>query len=249
MSCEGAADRSPDSCAADPERARTVNATAPATIAAAAAKRDVLTIYISTDYVFSGLPGDAPYSPSSPTAPPNLYGQTKWEGEKGVLEVTKGSDKVLGVVLRVPVLYGRADSSDASKSSIHSVLDGVYKAQEVKDGQAKMKVDDYAQRYPTATEDVGRVCADIARLYTSTSDTKLPSILHFSGRDKMTKYQMSEMFADILGFSLENCERHDPTKGEKEGEVKRPYDTCLLGGKELEDLGIDTSCMDFKGWW
>lgn len=50
------------------------------------------------DYVFDGT--SPPYVPSAATNPVNTYGQTKRDGELGVL----GVEGAKGVVLRVPVL-------------------------------------------------------------------------------------------------------------------------------------------------
>ena len=62
-------------------------------------------IYISTDYVFPGKPGEAPYDVDAEPSPPNLYGQTKLDGEKAMLEEMKKAGKEgWGVVMRVPVL-------------------------------------------------------------------------------------------------------------------------------------------------
>ena len=111
-------------------------------------------IYISTDYVFSGRQGDAPYEAHATPGPTNLYGQTKLDGEYAVLDEFKIAGKGgLGVVLRVPVLYGPAESP--AESAVNVLMDSVHKAQE--DG-AKIKMDHWALRYPTNTEDVGRVC-------------------------------------------------------------------------------------------
>lgn len=111
-------------------------------------------IYISTDYVFPGKPGDAPYEADAQPAPTNLYGQTKLDGEQVTLDEYKRAGKPgLGVVLRVPVLYG--DAETPAESAVNVLLDTVWKAQE--EG-AKIKMDHWALRYPTNTEDVGRVC-------------------------------------------------------------------------------------------
>jgi dTDP-4-dehydrorhamnose reductase len=83
-----------------------------------------------------------------------LYGQTKLDGEHAVLEEYDAAGKQgLGLVLRVPVLYGSAEMP--SESAVNVLLDAVWKAQE--DG-AKIKMEHWAIRYPTNTEDVGRVC-------------------------------------------------------------------------------------------
>ncbi|WP_421785300.1 dTDP-4-dehydrorhamnose reductase [Hyphobacterium sp.] len=64
--------------------ARALNETGPAALARAAAARRLPFVHISTDYVFNGL-GGAPYSEADETAPLNVYGQTKADGEAAVL--------------------------------------------------------------------------------------------------------------------------------------------------------------------
>lgn len=58
----------------------------------------------------------------------------------------------LGVVLRVPVLYGPTEKN--AESAVNVLMDTVLKVQ---DG-SKVKMDHWALRYPTNTEDVGRIC-------------------------------------------------------------------------------------------
>lgn len=67
-----AANRFPDSCTADPEAARKINVQASRALSEAAISAGALLIYISTDYVFSGRPGEAPYTTSSKPDPPNV---------------------------------------------------------------------------------------------------------------------------------------------------------------------------------
>jgi len=207
------------------------------------AERSILLIYISTDYVFPGTEGDAPYEITSTPKPPNLYGETKHEGEKAVLaEYEKTGKSGQAVVLRVPVLYGEGEPEE---SAIGVLVNSVWKAQE-KD--AKIKMDHWALRYPTNTEDVGRVLVDIAAKYLESEDaSKLPPILQFSSEDKFTKYEICQQFAEILGLPLDgmvaNTEGNDPNAS-----VQRPYD-CHLSTKALKDLGINVATMDFMGFW
>lgn len=103
--------------------------------------------------MFPGRPGDAPYEADAPTGPTNLYGQTKLDGEHAVLQEYKAAGRAgLGVVLRVPVLYG--DAEMPSESAVNVLMDVLWKAQE---GE-KVKMEHWALRYPTNTEDIGRVC-------------------------------------------------------------------------------------------
>jgi S-adenosylmethionine synthetase len=118
-----------------------------------AAARGILLIYISSDYVFPGTMGDAPYSASSTPQPTNLYGITKLDGEKAVLDAYKDAGKGgRGVVLRVPVLYGKAEKP--GESAVNVLVESVWKSQ-----KEEVKIDHWAKRFPTNTEDVGRVIA------------------------------------------------------------------------------------------
>ncbi|KAL1959926.1 hypothetical protein VTO42DRAFT_594 [Malbranchea cinnamomea] len=235
-----AANRFPDKCDQQPHLARKINVEATRALAQETASRGIFLIYISTDYVFPGRPGEAPYEADTQTEPPNIYGETKRDGERVVLEVTRESGT--GVVLRVPVLYGRVNSN--SESAVNVLVDAVWKAQ---DPNAGVKMDDWSQRYPTNTEDVGRVCHDIAVKYLGAEDRKsLPKILQFTSEDRMTKYEICETIAEILGVPLPGMIR--VKEGPKPGDVQRPYDTHL-STKALRDLGISVDTQDFKAWW
>lgn len=76
---------------------------------------------------------------------------------------------------------------------------------------------------------------------------KLPKVLQFSSEDKVTKYEICELFGDIMGLSIENIEPN--TQGnDPNASVQRPYD-CHLSTKALKDIGIDVWTQDFTGWW
>lgn len=184
-------------------------------LAEATSNQGILLIYISTDYVFPGKPGDAPYEADAKPAPTNLYGQTKLDGEKAILEATQ--EKGLGVVLRVPVLYGKAD--EPKESAINVLMDALWKSQE-KDAQVKM--DAWAQRYPTNTEDVARVCLDISTKYLDDPETRqrMPKVLQFSSEDRMTKYEICQQFADIMGLPLDGIVA-DKQGGDPKASVQR----------------------------
>ena len=202
LSLPGAANRFPDKCEADPDGARALNVEATSALVKAASSRGIFLIYISTDYVFPGREGEAPYEADSATAPPNLYGQTKLDGEHATLKETEHSR--LAVVLRVPVLYGPAEQD--SESAINVLMDVLRKAQS-KNAESAIAMDDWAQRYPTNTEDVGRVCKDIAAKYLEAKGEEarasLPRVLQFSSEDRMTKYAVCQMMAEFMGMRLD----------------------------------------------
>ncbi|KAI1821558.1 hypothetical protein F4861DRAFT_532862 [Xylaria intraflava] len=239
-----AANRFPDKCDRDPEGTRALNVTATESLASFCAARDILLIYISTDYVFSGKPGDAPYAADATPQPTNLYGQTKRDGELATLDTFKRLNKQgLGIVLRVPVLYG--DAEVPAESAVNVLMDTVWAAQKT---GAKIMMDHWALRYPTNTEDVGRVCLDVAVKYLNTVDrSALPHILQFSSEDKFTKYEICQAFSEIMGLPITAIEPitrgNDPSAG-----IQRPYDSHLSTAA-LKQIGINVSTQDFIAWW
>lgn len=89
---------------------------------------------------------------------------------------------------------------------------------------------------------------DVAATYLSIQDKAgLPRILQFSSEDRFTKYEICELFAQIMGLTLEgmepNAQGNDPNAS-----VQRPYD-CHLSTRALQELGIDVATQDFVGWW
>lgn len=159
-----------------------------------------------------------------------------------MLEETEAAN--LGLVLRVPVLYGTAE--EPKESAINVLMDSVWKAQ---DEDAKITMDDWAQRYPTNTEDVGRVCFDLGTRYLAAGDTRsnMPRVLHFSSEDKFTKFEICRLFADIMDLPLEGMQA-DKDGGGPNASIRRPYDTHL-SSQALRDLGINTQTQDFNAWW
>ncbi|GAA6027212.1 hypothetical protein JCM8097_002489 [Rhodosporidiobolus ruineniae] len=236
-----AAERRPDAVEQDPVAAQKLNIAVPSLLSSLSlsSQHPFFLVYISTDYVF---PGDAPqpdgYEPLDEPRPTNAYGESKLRGEDKVLVGLKDGGK--GCVLRVPVLYGPAESN--SESAINILLDSVRAAA----GGKSTKMDDWATRYPTHVEDIARVLVD---LVDKSQHTEIPSILHFSSQKLYTKYTISQLFASLHSPPLELGDNLvQVTEGPKPGETIRPRD-CHLSNREIEKLGIDTTTMDFEQWW
>ena len=75
-----------DRAESEPSLAGAVNGRAPGILAEEAKRRGALLIHYSTDYVFDGA-GTTPYPEEAPTAPLNVYGATKLEGEHAIAAV------------------------------------------------------------------------------------------------------------------------------------------------------------------
>ncbi|HEY9575313.1 MAG TPA: dTDP-4-dehydrorhamnose reductase [Lachnospiraceae bacterium] len=78
-----------------------VNAQGSKNIAKACRKNNLKMMYISTDYVFAGN-GQEPWKPEDETAPLNIYGQAKYQGE---VETTSNVDKHF--IIRTAWVFGK----------------------------------------------------------------------------------------------------------------------------------------------
>jgi len=94
-----------DAAETDEATAFTANVTAPAALAAAAARAGSKFVHVSTDYVF---PGDAtaPYDEAAATGPKSAYGRTKLAGEQAVF--TELPD---AYVVRTAWVYGASGAN------------------------------------------------------------------------------------------------------------------------------------------
>jgi dTDP-4-dehydrorhamnose reductase len=70
-----------DKAESEPDLVRTINALAPGVLAQEAQRANAWLVHYSTDYVFDGS-GDRPWLETDATAPLNVYGVTKLDGER-----------------------------------------------------------------------------------------------------------------------------------------------------------------------
>jgi dTDP-4-dehydrorhamnose reductase len=84
----------------EPDRAAAVNARAPGILAEEAKRIGAVLIHYSTDYVFDGA-HTSPYPESAATAPLNVYGATKLDGERAI-----GAVGGAALVFRTSWVYG-----------------------------------------------------------------------------------------------------------------------------------------------
>lgn len=74
-----------DAAESDQDRAALVNAEGPAQLAKSCQRSGIPLLHVSTDYVFGG-DADRPYEPADEPAPRTVYGRTKLDGERAVLD-------------------------------------------------------------------------------------------------------------------------------------------------------------------
>ena len=95
-----------DGAEREPDHARAVNVQGTRYVARAAETVQARLIYVSTDYVFDGLKSN-PYTEDDAPRPLNVYGLSKYEGERAVLELCRkpwwcgqpGSTELQGTIL------------------------------------------------------------------------------------------------------------------------------------------------------
>jgi len=90
-----------DGCESDREGCFAVNARGIENIALACRDRGIRVVHFSTDYIFDGRKG-SPYVEDDPGAPLNVYGESKLEGERLLMETTENA-----LLIRTSWLYGR----------------------------------------------------------------------------------------------------------------------------------------------
>ncbi|CAK5261976.1 unnamed protein product [Mycena citricolor] len=226
-----AAERRPDVAEKDPEAARKLNAAVPLHLAKLSKTLGFTLVYISTDYVFDGTA--PPYFPTSKPHPLQLYGETKLAGEEAVRDGNS-------VILRVPVLYGPAPNN--SDSAVNILLDVV------QDQSGKTyKMDHFATRYPTNVIDIANFLARLTGEFSLPEP--LPAIIHYSGAEPFTKYEMCLIFSKILGVPHAHIiPDAEPPSGA--GATTRPRN-CQLDTAATEDLGLEDGLglSLFEEWW
>ena len=131
-----------DRAEADPAGAWRVNASGPASLAAAAVRHDLTLVQVSTEYVFDGS-ATGPVPESAPLCPVNVYGASKAAGELAVRAVSRH------VVVRTSWLIG--DGANFARTMLGLAARGV--SPEV--------VDDQVGR-PTVASDLARALVALA---------------------------------------------------------------------------------------
>ncbi|KAI8822412.1 uncharacterized protein EV422DRAFT_523923 [Fimicolochytrium jonesii] len=225
-----AAERRPDVAAKDTEGARKLNIAATENIAQAAKEAGSWLVYISTDYVFDG--NNPPYEVDAKVNPLNFYGQTKYEGE-----VTLSKTYPEAAILRVPILYGPTEYD--SESAVNILLEII------KNTAKTVDMDDFQARYPTNVEDIAKVLRQMTERAVFKKEA-LSGVFHYSAPEKMTKYQICAVFANILSLPIDHLKpiREAP----KEPVATRPNDAHLATTR-LETLGFDLTAVKFEDWF
>lgn len=202
------------------ELASVINTAGATAVAEAAAHINAPIIHLSTDYVFSGE-GREPYKEEDPTGPKGVYGQTKLNGELGVIQANKRH-----FILRTAWVY-----SPFGKNFVKTML----RLAETRD-QLSVVSDQWGN--PTSALDIADAILLMAeRLETDPSFNSF-GVYHLAGTgstnwsgfaQKIFEYSRARNgpYADVAGIATADY----PTK------AKRPLNSQLSTDRFFETFG------------
>jgi len=201
-----------DACETRRDLAWRVNAAGTYNVACAAEATDAHLVYLSTDYVFGGDPGEAPFVESDPVSPVNYYAETKYAGERAARVASDAT------VLRTSVVYGWGGENFAT-----------WALGELDDGETIRIVDDQTSA-PAYARDVARACVEVAA-------ERLTGTYHAAGPDSLSRYELTTVLAETFGH---DPERVVPISTPELGqEAPRPTDSTLDSSRLSGSLGLD----------
>lgn len=200
-----------DECEKNPDKARAMNVTAPANLAAACAEFGAGLVQISTDSVFDGNRGN--YSEDDIPSPVNVYAGSKLEGERVVRELLPRALVVRTNFIGVPVKRG-AGLADWIATSIES---------------------------GTPIEGFGDVifspllATTLAERIFNMMDAGLHGLYHLGASDSISKYHLAVLIAAEMGHRNASILR--TALSDKPMAVRRPLNTSLVSKRAERAVG------------
>lgn len=207
-----------DQAETEPDLARMVNARSPGAMARAAAARGLPFIHVSTDYVFDGS-GERPWREDDPTGPLGVYGQTKLEGERAVLDAGGAA-----IILRTAWVF-----SAHGRNFVKTML---------RLGAERPDLPIVADQRggPTAAADIADAIWTIADAFATGNG--VPGIYHFSGAPAVTWADFAEaIFATSRRITAAPRLRRIATS-EYPTPARRPANSVLDCTRIRETYGI-----------
>jgi len=194
----------------NPDLAYKINVTGPENLA----KTGCQLVHISTDYVFDGK-SCKPYTPDDILCPLSVYGKTKLEGEKAVLQ-----NALEAIVIRTAWLY-----SPYGKNFVKTML---------KLGAEKDSISVVADQIGTPTY-AGDLAAAIAKILPQI-DTKTRGIYHFTNEGVCSWYDFAHEIMEEAGLKCKVCPIPSSAYPSK---AVRPFYSVLDKAKIKHTFGIE----------
>ncbi len=171
-------------------------------------------IHVSTDYVFDGE--DGPYKEEDTTNPLNVYGLSKLESEKLLLDHSENS-----LVIRSNVLYDYSSKSEAS--FLDWVVDSLTQEKEI-------NIVEDQWNNPTWT---GSLAVVIDRAI----DTQLTGLVHWGDGDLVSRFDFANKIADV--FNLKKSLIKPILTSELNQTAKRPLKSGLKSDYAQNILNLE----------
>lgn len=191
-----------------------LNVEAPALLARAAHKHDARLVHISTDYVFDGN-NCRPYREDDAVCPTSVYGTTKAEGERRIMEIAPDS-----IIIRTAWLY-----SPHGKNFVKTMLNLGREREEL-----RVVCDQVGT--PTCALDLASVVMTFIN-----SDQWHPGIYHFSNEGAISWYDFTIAIHRIAGIT--SCHVLPCMTKDYPTAASRPNYSVLDKSKIKATLGIE----------
>lgn len=202
-----------DKAESEAEAAFAVNRDAAASIAKAAARRDLPVLHISTDYVFDGSKDDA-YVEEDPIAPLGVYGRSKAEGETAVADAN-----FRHVIVRTAWVYGR-HGANFLKTMLRLAAE-----------RDRLRVVADQRGCPTATADIAEAILAVDAALTAGMMETL-GVFHFAGTGATTWHGFAQ---EIVAAQSEATAKYPPvdaiTTADYPTPARRPANSELCSDK------------------
>ena len=176
-----------DQAEKDVERAYQINSEAVLEMAKMAYENNIWLIHYSTDYVFKG-DKMSPYNENDETCPTGVYGASKLQGEKNIIET---HDKY--IILRTSWVYGE-HGNNFPKTILKLARD-----------RKELKIVHDQVGVPTHASFIAHTTFDIVQRLAKTDNDKLSAIYHLSSEGRCSWYEFAKFFieyADGHGLPL-----------------------------------------------
>jgi dTDP-4-dehydrorhamnose reductase len=201
-------------CESYPVLARTLNADFPRRVSRFSAGSGARLVQVSTDLVFGDrAPPARGFREEDPVGPVSVYGRTKAEGERAVLE-----EDPRALVVRLPLLFG--DSGGRGLGASDRVLAAIARGE-----RPAMFTDEF--RTPLEVRSAAAALVELAWSRDS-------GILHVAGRERVSRFDLASAVLD--SNELEPDRIRASTRTEAGLAATRPADVSLDARRAREFL-------------
>lgn len=201
-----------------------INSSAPMLMAQICQKKGAKMFHISTDYVFGGNEESKPLDENACTAPLNIYGSSKLQGESLVKKNCKDS-----YVFRVASLFGVAGASGKGGNFVEAIIRNAKEKGEIK------VVDDQIMS-PTSTNFIANVIAQFCE------GNQQPGTYHVVNKGEVSWFEFAKKICQMCKIDVVAT----PIKADELNlKAKRPSYSAL-NPKKLLDNGVEVPTYEYE---